>query len=666
MAISKLRRYGSPVAVGAAVTAFVVISTLMLGTNTVGHLIDSAMREKGAAFAELLISEEGNVDAFLTGIARKADAEATVRDVAALSDIGSFVIFDRYGKEVFRSRSDRYAWLLRDRPGGVSTGDRLSDTVLARKGSWQVVYDDGRSNPSVLMPLIRNGQTIGYVSVDANMNDDRQTYGSTLMGSSLTLLCIVLLATGLPMLLYVRRRRKMQEADDRIYFLANHDPLTHLLNRTRMQEETDRVLGTARATRERMAYYFIDIDGLADINDSLGQASGDQLLRIVASRLSSIVESSDLLARVGPDDFALLHRRISDSGELDRLSSRIVDAVGEPVELMGQVIRPRISIGVAQAPLDGKTHDELFKYSHLALAYHKAERNGDFALFESFMDEETHKRREIEAMVRNAVETDGFCLFYQPIVSSDGSRLLGFEALVRMPDGNGGYVPPSEFVPVAEARGYIKAIGTWVLREATRQIAQWPDDLFVSVNLSAVQFRDGDLLDIVRQALAEAGISGRRLEIEVVESLLLQRSDDILAQLNDLKALGVSIDMDDFGTGYSSLGYLWRFPFDKLKIDQSFMFAYEHGEPNVSEIIATIVALAHQMRMKVTAEGVETQAQVDLLHSFGCDQLQGYFFAKPAPPDRIAAEVLTRFKQRMGYGPADGRDDSQPRRQSVG
>lgn len=608
------------------------------------------MREKGASFAHLLVSKDDALSAFLTGIARSPDAEAAIRDLAALSGIDSFVVFDSQGRETYRSRSDRYEWLLRDRPGGVRTGDHLSDPVLAKTGAWQIVYDDGQSNPSVLTPLVRDGVTLGYVSIDGEMNGEREVYRSALMRGSIALLAVVLLATGTPMLLYVRRQRKMQEADDRIYFLANHDPLTHLLNRTRMQEETDRVLATARATRERMAYCCIDIDGLGDVNDTLGQSSGDQLLRVVASRLSSIIDGGDLLARVGPDDFALLRRRINEDGDLAALARRIIDAVNEPVELMGHIMRPRVSIGVAMLPQDGRTHNELLKHSSLALIYHKAAKSGDYALFEASMDEETHRRREVEAMVRRAVENDGFSLFYQPIVSGDGSRLLGFEALVRMPDGNGGFVSPATFIPIAEARGYVKAIGSWVLREATRQIAQWPEELFVAVNLSAVQFRDGDLIDIVKQALEDAGISGERLEIEVVESLLLERSDDILAQLNDLKTLGISIGMDDFGTGYSSLGYLWRFPFDKLKIDQSFMFAFDNGEPNVPEIISTIVSLAHQMRMKVTAEGVETREQVDLLSSFGCDQLQGYFFAQPTSPEQIAAEILTRFSARLGHG----------------
>lgn len=637
------KRYWATILGGAILAGFVVASVLTIGAGTIASLVERTMKAKGESFAELLLSEEGNLDAFLTGLSRDPDAEMKIRNVALLADIDSFAIFDRTGQDIFRSRSDRYKWLLRDRPGGMSSGDRLSSQVLEKPGYWQVVHDDGYTSPSVVTPLLRDGRTVGYLSVIAEMVDDRSAYTKALAGASFSLLLTLMVATGIPLLVYIRRHRKMVEADDRIQFLANHDPLTHLYNRTRMQDEIERVLATSRATREQMAFCFIDINGFSDINDSLGQAQGDELLRVVAHRLTSVVEPADLLARLGADDFALLRRRVAGPDDFAALIRRIKLALGEPVELKGQIIRPEVSIGVALMPRDGRTFGELFKHAELALVHQKATRLGDFTRFETFMDDEVHQRRQIEAKVREAVENDGFELFYQPLVSGEGAELLGFEALIRMRDGDGGYISPAVFIPIAESRGYIKEIGSWVIREATRQIALWPDQLFVSVNLSAVQFRDGDLVSIVGHAIATAGIEGRRLEIEVVESLLLERTDDILGQLNGLKALGVSIDMDDFGTGYSSLGYLWRFPFDKLKIDQSFMIAFDSGEQNVGEILATIISLAHLMHMKVTAEGVETQAQVDLLNALDCDQLQGYFFGKPMPTDQIADEILTRF-----------------------
>jgi diguanylate cyclase (GGDEF)-like protein len=650
MLLNIIRRNWATVCSGLAITSFVIMSILWLGSTSVGELVEAEMRARGANFSRLLLTPQGHVDAFLTGIARDPEAETTIRKVAALADIDSFAIFDRRGEEVFRSRSDRYEWLLRDRPGGIRSGDRLSQSMLARPGNWQVVHDDDQTSTSVIEPLIRRGETIGYVSVVADMGESRAAYALTLGRTSALVALVLCIATGVPFLLYLRRKRKISEADERIQFLANHDALTHLLNRRCMQEETDRVMTTARATRERVAYLYIDLDELSEINNSFGQSCGDELLRVVGARLSATVDEGDLVARIGADDFAVLHRRYDSVGAIVNFARRIADAVCEPLQLAGQTVRPSISIGCALAPQDGRLHSELVKHAEIAHLHHKADKARSLVFFDPSMDEEMARRRQIEALVREAVENESFELFYQPIVNGDGSQLLGFEALLRLGDAQGNYISPTLFVPIAETRGYIKAIGSWVIKEAARQVAQWPEPLFVSVNLSAVQFRDGDLLDIVGTALADAGIEGRRLEIEVVESLLLERSEDVLEQLGHLKALGISVDMDDFGTGYSSLSYLWRFPFDKLKIDQSFMVALTNGEPNVPQILETIVSMAHHMQMKVTTEGVETQEQVDLMKRLGCDQLQGYLFGKPMPADRVAAEILTRF--RIGGGGA--------------
>ncbi|WP_246217979.1 putative bifunctional diguanylate cyclase/phosphodiesterase [Jiella pacifica] len=636
-----------------AIFGFVAGSVFAIGHEAVGRLVEAEMRTRGQSFADLLIGPERYVDAMLTGIARDPEAENFVRRVADLSSIDSYVLFDRNGNEVFRSRSERYEWLLRDRPGGVSMGDKLSASTVSRPGAWEVVSDDGESNPSVIMPLIRDGRTIGYLSVVADMIAERYHYQSTLARTYALVIAIVLAATIVPFILFHLRRRKIAEADERIRFLADHDSLTQLLNRRRMQEACDQLLFKLRATREELAYLYVDLDDLAEINDRCGQARGDEILRIVARRLAASLEDEDLVARVGPDDFAIVRRRVTDRRLVGEFARRLSEAVGEPVEIDGHKIVPKISIGCAFAPDHGRTHSELVKHAEIAHFHHKADRQGPLVFFEPQMDEVMHRRRYVEAQIKRAVENDGFELFYQPLVRGADGSLVGFEALARLRDEKGVLIPPSEFVPIAEARGYVKAMGSWVIQEATRQIAQWPAPLFVAVNLSAVQFVDGDLVAIIRSALDAAGIDGERLEVEVVESLMLERSTAILDQLFALKQLGISVDMDDFGTGYSSLGYLWRFPFDKLKVDQSFMQALENGEPNVKEIVATIVSLAHQMKMKVTTEGVETEEQAHFLASLGCDQLQGYFFGKPLPARETAEKFLVGYRRndRFGKGP---------------
>ena len=633
-----------------AIFGFVAGSVFAIGYEAVGRLVDAEMRIRGQQFADLLLGPGSYADAMFTGISRDPGAETFVRKVADLSSIDGYALFDREGNEMFRSRSERYEWLLRDRPGGVSTGDKLSPSIVSRPGFWQVVYDDGQSNPSVVMPLVRDGRTIGFLSVVADMISERYHYQSTLARTYALIVLIVLCATIVPFILYHLRRRKITEADERIRFLADHDSLTQLLNRRRMQEACDQLLFKIRATREDLAYLYVDLDDLSEINDRCGQARGDEILRIVARRLAASLDDEDLVARIGPDDFDIVRRRVADRGVVRELAQKLSDAVSEPIEIDGHMIAPKISIGCAFAPEHGRSHSELVKHAEIAHFHHKGDRHGPLVFFEPQMDEVMHRRRHVEAHIKRAVENGGFELFYQPLVRGDDGSLVGFEALLRLRDDKGVLIPPSEFVPIAEARGYIKAIGSWVISEATRQIAEWPEPLFVSVNLSAVQFVDGDLVDIIRRALNAAGIEGWRLEVEVVESLMLERSTAILDQLFALKQLGISIDMDDFGTGYSSLGYLWRFPFDKLKVDQSFMKALENGEPNVKEIVRTIVSLAHQMKMKVTTEGVETEEQARFLASLGCDQLQGYFFGRPLPARETAEKFLVGYRRNDRFG----------------
>ncbi|WAJ30582.1 putative bifunctional diguanylate cyclase/phosphodiesterase [Antarcticirhabdus aurantiaca] len=651
MIIAFAKRYWITTLGGAVVSGLIALGAFSVGTQTVEDLVGTTLRQKGARFATFLTEDPSRLNAFLTGLARDPDAEQRVRAIAGLSDIDTFVIFDDQGNETYRSRSERYKWLLRDRPGGMTAGDKLAVDVLKAKADQQVVDFSSGSEPSVITPLRLEGRTVGYASVGVDTSAQHAAFGHVMTGAIRDLLVLVFIVAGVPSVFYLRRKRRMEEADERIHFLANHDVLTTLFNRARMQAETDRLLATARATREQMAYVYLDIDGFSEINDEVGQSRGDELLRIVAQRLSSVLDRNDLLGRMGADDFVFLRRRVQGPIGIADLARRVARAVAEPVELGDRTIQLQISMGVARMPADGRSHAELQSHAEMALLHHKANKLGDFSLYDPSMNEDVARRRQIEAQVRLACETNSFELFYQPIVGGPDLELRGFEALLRMPNGSGGHISPAVFVPIAEARGYIQSIGTWVIQEACRQIAAWPEHLYVSVNLSTVQFRGDDLVDVVKGAMEAAGITGERLEVEIVESLVLDRSDAVLRQLEQLKELGVSIAMDDFGTGYSSLSYLWRFGFDKLKIDQSFMKAFAAGEPNVSQIIETIITMAHQMGMSVTTEGVETEEQVALLRRLGSDYIQGFYYGRPVAATEAAAEWISRHPARRLAAP---------------
>ncbi|WP_192847025.1 bifunctional diguanylate cyclase/phosphodiesterase [Aureimonas sp. AU4] len=628
---------------GAIVLATVGCASVFLAQRSVDKLMEADAERAATRFASYLTGNQSALDALLTGLSREVDIETSVRDISAASGIANFTIFDEQGSEVYSPRSIRYEWLLRNRPGGTVTGDRLAADYVNREGAWVALEKRASGDYVVILPLEQDGRRVGFLGLMPDSGSAYGTYARVLGVAAAVLVGILITATGIPALIYIQRKRRIEQADERIQFLANHDALTGLLNRKRMQEEADRILATARATRERLTVFFVDLQNLGDTNNALGQPIGDELLRTLANRLKTMPDVGDLAARIGPDDFVVLQRRTTTIAEIEALAVRLKNALEQDIVIDGHCLQPRICIGVASTPDHGRTFDEIVRHAELALTVHKSHKLGNYVLFDPGMDEEAHRRRTVERMVRAALAQDGFELFYQPIVSAKQGTALGFEALIRLPDGEGGYIPPSVFIPIAEARGLIKDIGNWVLREATRQIALWPEPLFVSVNLSAVQFAEDDLLPVITDALADAGIAGHRLEIEVVESLLLDRRDSVLRQLQEIKALGISIAMDDFGTGYSSLGYLWRFPFDKLKIDQSFMVALNEGEPNIERILETIIAMGHHMGMKVTTEGVETPEQAEILSMLDCDQLQGYHFGKPMPADRVAETMLRHF-----------------------
>jgi EAL domain-containing protein (putative c-di-GMP-specific phosphodiesterase class I) len=293
--------------------------------------------------------------------------------------------------------------------------------------------------------------------------------------------------------------------------------------------------------------------------------------------------------------------------------------------------------------MHGQSAADLLKSAEIALKHAKAEGHGTRSLFRPEMDTELKTRRALEALIRKAVASGSFELHYQPIVNAADRRLAGFEALLRLPDGAGRLVPPATFIPLAESLGLITEIGGWVIRRACMDAADWPSKLVIAVNLSPAQFEAGDLVPTVREALAVSGLPARRLELEITEGFLLSRSESVLAQLAELKALGVQIAMDDFGTGYSSLSYLWKFPFDKLKIDQSFARALGTDE-HLPSVLEAIVALGRKLGMRVTAEGVETGPQADFLAGIGCDQLQGYYLSRPLPGARLPALILQDFR----------------------
>jgi diguanylate cyclase (GGDEF)-like protein/PAS domain S-box-containing protein len=436
-----------------------------------------------------------------------------------------------------------------------------------------------------------------------------------------------------------------REAQAQITYMAHHDALTGLANRTQMVEKLENALAVLPLQGGSIAVHFIDLDRFKNVNDTLGHDGGDFLLRTVAERLRSVVRIDDMVARLGGDEFVVVQTGVSDRDQVKEFARRLTSAVTAPMKLREQAIVATVSVGVAVAPADGSNPERLLKSADLALYKAKADGRNCIRFFLAEMDTELQARFKLEKIVREAVLRDGFELHYQPVFEISERRLVGFEALIRLPAEDGTLIPPLVFIPVAEDLRLIDKVGAWVLREACRTAATWPEYLTVAVNLSPAQFLAGSVSDIVAAALKEAGLAAHRLELEITETLLLGNSEATMAELQTLKAMGVAIVMDDFGTGYSSLSYLWRFPFDKIKIDRSFMQGFEGSSRDAKVVVKTIIALGRELNMRVTVEGVETATQLAFLDKADGDQVQGFFFGRPVPASEVSANILNEFHE---------------------
>ncbi|MBK1793550.1 EAL domain-containing protein [Devosia sp. WQ 349] len=420
-----------------------------------------------------------------------------------------------------------------------------------------------------------------------------------------------------------------QRAQDRVVQMARHDALTGMANRLYFWERTAQALRQNKDAGRGLAVLYLDLDRFKEVNDTLGHQVGDELLRDVAARIMSTVDPRDIVARLGGDEFAILHVSKGDAEEsCRRLAARLLTVIGEPYLIFGHEVSVSTSIGIALA-FDTDLHpDTLMKNADLALYNVKAEGRAAYRFFSMRMLEDLQHRRNLDIDMRQGIELGQFEVHYQPLVLLKTGKIVAGEALLRWRHPERGLVPPGEFIHIAEETGFINKLGEWVLQRACRDALQWPGDISVSVNLSPMQFRDSNLVKSVAAALVQSGLNPSRLELEITESVLLQKNDANLEALRQLKKLGLTIALDDFGTGYSSLSYLQRFPFDKIKIDQSFVRDVDRW-PDSLPILQSIASLGKNLGMRTTAEGVETAAQLEIITNAGFIEAQGYYFSRP-------------------------------------
>ena len=433
-----------------------------------------------------------------------------------------------------------------------------------------------------------------------------------------------------------------KRTEERIALLARHDTVTGIANRTVLREKLEEAAARSRSDRERFTVLILDLDEFKYVNDTLGHGAGDQLLKELALRLQSSLDETGTVARLGGDEFAII--QAGETNQRERaiaLAIKLLDIVARPFDIDGHNVIVRTSIGIALAPENGTEPGELLKRADLALYRAKSDGRNGFSFFDEEMSKDATARHRLLNDLRAALSRNEFELHYQPLVDAKTVRPCGAEALVRWRHPVDGLIFPDRFIWLAEESGLIEPLGEWILERACADAASWPENIKVAVNLSAAQFRSGRLFDVILCALVESGLPPERLELEITESLLLQKKESYGVMIRQLKNIGISIVLDDFGTGYSSLSYLTRFPFDKIKIDKSFTQGLSN-RADCAAVVASVLTLARGLDMAVTAEGVETKQQFELLRAAGVKQVQGYLFGRPRPVAQLDFSALER------------------------
>jgi diguanylate cyclase (GGDEF)-like protein len=612
---------------------------LAIGRLAESHLQADAERT-AAGWARHVGTTVPDIDLVFMGDVPSPQAQDRLVALRGTAGLFRFRLYDPRGSLLLQSESVGTP----PRPEDIHTDD--AERARQAGSTGQVLSalkkGDGREYPEVysraFVPVRHGAMVIGVIEVDLDQTELAATTASSFRRAAALAGTTMTLSFALVAAVMRRQARQERRARERAIYLAEHDVLTGAINRTRFGQMLEHACqASASGPGRGLAVLCVDLDGFAAVNDLHGSSVGDDTLRRVAQRLRAVLRGADLLARLGGDRFAVLQCEAADSAAVGALAQRIVDSLARPHALGGTTGHLTLTacVGAALQGPDGQGADSLLQHAELALQRAKAAGRGTWSFYDPALDQALQERRLLAQDLREAIAGGSLRLHFQPLYAAASGELTGYEALARWPHPVRGFVPPMEFIAIAEETGQIEALGRWVLDSACQEAATWPGHLTVAVNLSAAQFRRGDaVVREVQQALQTAGLPAWRLELEITESLLMNHTEQVLGSLRVLHTLGARIAMDDFGTGYSSLAYLWRFPFDKLKIDRAFTQGLG-SDGRVDAIVRSIVTMAHALNMRVNVEGVETAAQREALSRLGCDELQGYLMGRPQPAERL-------------------------------
>ncbi len=623
----------------------VVAAAWWVPRQVADHLLAQEAEASSLGWAEVAMRAVPGLDQALAGQGFSEETLLHLREFRGLHAVAQFKLFDKDGRLLLTSS----ALPAPGQPLSPPSTEVESDVLrVIRRAAPEVDlrHGDGLTAPAhfseTMVPLVRSGHVVGVVEVYINQTARAAMIGTAFAQISITVLAALLMLGGLAAWHWHRRNLAQWEAEERVRYLALHDPLCGTLNRTsfhdalRLQAKHQ----AKAAAGQGFAVLCINLDHFKRVNDMQGLEAGDQVLSEVGRRLHTLVRHGDQVARLGGDEFAILQSNVVDAHDVAQLAQRVVDELARPFALSAEPLMLGASVGAALWGVDATDVNSLMHKADLALFRAKSDGRGTFSFYDAGLDERLQLRRDLTRDLARAITAGELSLNYQPLFEAGGKTLTGYEALARWHHPVRGPISPVEFIPLAEDAGLIEALGRWVLRTACAEAATWPGHLTVAVNLSAAQFQHGDLVSLVQQVLHDTGLSAHRLELEVTESLLISSPDVVVGMLRALAAAGVRIAMDDFGTGYSSLAYLWRFPFHKLKIDRAFTQSIEH-DAKVRVIVRAIISLAHALDLRVNAEGVETEGQMQALCLLGCDELQGYLLGRPAPVSGLAHTAAT-------------------------
>jgi diguanylate cyclase (GGDEF)-like protein len=664
--VSKWYRYSPGVGLVAVVVVIVTLS-LLYRWIAFDALIENETRSNVAltkAFANSIWRNHAEFVQRAAGLPRDTlaarqeirDLDAALKRLARGVDVVKIKIYDLNGLTVFSTDTRQIGQDKSANPGfrrALSGAAASEITYRERFDAWEGEISE-RNIIATYVPVrtVDAGPVEAVLEVYsdvthliAKMERTQWHIVSGVVGAISVLYLIILLLARRAYLLAQQRESERRANEERIRYLAYHDALTGLPNRTSFAERLVEAVRRAKRGASQFAVMFLDLDRFKLINDSLGHDSGDVLLHVAASRIQKCIRESDMLFRMGGDEFTVLLENLQDAEEAAHIATRMIDAIAEPIQLPQQDVAITVSIGIALYPRDAEGGEPLVKSADTAMYRAKELGRNRYAFFAPEMNERVESQMRLEAGLRRALKNGEFALHYQPRVSATTQRVVGVEALLRWNHPEFGVVLPRRFVPSLEESGLIVPVGAWVLRAACEQNKAWQDaglpPFRVSVNISPRQFKSESLVDAVRDALHASGLAPEFLEIELTESLLVDNSPAAIATMARLKEIGVAISIDDFGAGYSSLNYLKRFPVDCLKIDGSFIRDLASGGKDAA-IVEAVAALARSLGMGMVAEGVEQIEQVEFLRHSRCTELQGFYFSRPVPPAAVP-EIVERL-----------------------